>query len=203
MVTSSKPARRIPRQARRTAAVITASLLASGFSMANAIAETPQPGNDATEVTDNVPHQTADNSGESKQATADAATGQPDNPAGMTSTSEPTSESPASGQKPDAGQAQAGTEGAKEPTASETAGETKTNSSPECLPDSGRTPVPEIVGGITADNTIHIKGKDYCNAKGGGAKIAIKVDGKTSHTMGSQQRQKGGRYHLVPGCSRK
>ena len=114
MVTSSKPARRIPRRARRTAAVITASLLASGFSMANAIAETPQPGNDATEVTDNVPHQTADNSGESKQATADAATGQPDNPAGMTSTSEPTSESPASGQKPDAGQAQAGTEGAKE-----------------------------------------------------------------------------------------
>ena len=95
MVTSPKPARRIPRRARRTAAVITASLLASGFSMANAIAETPQPGNDATEVTDNVPHQTADNSGESKQATADAATGQPDNPAGMTSTSTPTSESPA------------------------------------------------------------------------------------------------------------
>ena len=50
MVTSPKPARRIPRRARRTAAVITASLLASGFSMANAIAETPQPGNDATEV---------------------------------------------------------------------------------------------------------------------------------------------------------
>lgn len=183
MVTSPKPARRIPRRARRTAAVITASLLTSGFSMANAIAETPQPGNDATEVTDNVPHQTADNSGESKQATADAATRQPDNPAGMTSTSEPTSESPASGQKTDAGQAQAGTEGAKEPTASETAGETKTNSSPECLPDSGRTPVPEIVGGITADNTIHIKGKDYCNAKGGGAKIAIKVDGKNTHRL--------------------
>lgn len=114
MVTSPKPARRIPRRARRTAAVITASLLASGFSMANAIAETPQPGNDATEVTDNVPHQTADNSGESKQATADAATGQPDNHADMTSTSTPTSESPASGPKPDAEQAQpTGTEGAK------------------------------------------------------------------------------------------
>ena len=86
MVTSPKPARRIPRRARRTAAVITASLLASGFSMANAIAETPQPGNDATEVTKqagNMPHQTADNSGESKQAATDAATGQPDNPAGI------------------------------------------------------------------------------------------------------------------------
>ena len=185
MVTSPKLVRRIPRQARRTAAVITASLLTSGFSMANAIAETPQPGNDAIEVTkqDNMPHQTADNSGESKQVTTDAATEPPDNHAGMTSTSEPTSESPASGQKPDAGQAQAGTEGAKEPAASETAGETKTNSSPECLPDSGRTPVPEIVGGITADNTIHIKGKDYCNAKGGGAKIAIKVDGKNTHRL--------------------
>lgn len=91
MVTSPKPARRIPRRARRTAAVITASLLASGFSMANAIAETPQPGNDATEVTDNVPHQTADNISESKQATTDAATDQPDNHAGMTSTSTPTS----------------------------------------------------------------------------------------------------------------
>ena len=184
MVTSPKPARRIPRRARRTAAVITASLLASGFSMANAIAETPQPGNDATEVTDNVPHQTADNISESKQATTDAATDQPDNHAGMTSTSEPTSESPASGQKPDAEQAQtAGTGGAKEPAASETADATKPNSSPECLPDSGRTPVPEIVGGITADNTIHIKGKDYCNAKGGGAKIAIKVDGKNTHRL--------------------
>ena len=184
MVTSPKPARRIPRRARRTAAVITASLLASGFSMANAIAETPQPGNDATEVTDNVPHQTADNISESKQATTDAATDQPDNHAGMTSTSTPTSESPASGQKPDAEQAQtAGTGGAKEPAASETADATKPNSSPECLPDSGRTPVPEIVGGITADNTIHIKGKDYCNAKGGGAKIAIKVDGKNTHRL--------------------
>ena len=179
MVTSPKPARRIPRRARRTAAVITASLLTSGFSMANAIAETPQPGNDATEVTDNVPHQTADNPGESKQATADAATGQPDNHADMTSTSTPTSESPASGPKPDT----AGTEGAKEPVASETAGETKPNSSPECLPDSGRTPVPEIVGGITADNTIHIRGKDYCNTKGGGAKVAIKVDGKNTHRL--------------------
>ena len=118
MVTSPKPARRIPRRARRTAAVITASLLTSGFSMANAIAETPQPGNDATEVTKqagNVLHETADNIGESKHATTDAATEPPDNHAGMTSTSEPTSESPASGQKPDAGQAQAGTEGAKEP----------------------------------------------------------------------------------------
>ena len=184
MVTSPKPARRIPRGARRTAAVITASLLASGFSMANAIAEIPQPGNDATEVTDNVPHQTADNSGESKQATADAATGQPNNHAGMTSTSTPTSESTASGPKPDAEQAQpTGTEGAKEPTASETADATKPNSSPECLPDSGRTPVPEIVGGVTADNTIHIRGKDYCNSKGGGAKIAIKVDGKNTHRL--------------------
>ena len=185
MVTSPKLVRRIPRQARRTAAVITASLLASGFSMANAIAETPQPGNDAIEVTkqDNVSNQTADNLGESKQVTADAATEQPGNHAGMTSTSEPTSELPASGQKPDAGQAQAGTEGAKEPAVPETADATKPNSSPECLPDSGRTPVHEIVGGITADNTIHIKGKDYCNAKGGGAKIAIKVDGKNTHRL--------------------
>ena len=187
MVTSPKPARRIPRRAQRTAAVITASLLASGFSMANAIAETPQPGNDATEVTKqagNMPHQTADNSGESKQAAADATTEQSDNRAGMTSTSTPTSESPASGPKPDAEQAQtAGTGGVKEPDTSETAGGAKSNPSPECLPDSGRTPVPEIVGGITADNTIHIRGKDYCNAKGGGAKVAIKVDGKNTHRL--------------------
>ena len=55
--------------------------------MANAIAETPQPGNDATEVTKqagNVPHETADNIGESKHATTDAATEPPDNHAGMT-----------------------------------------------------------------------------------------------------------------------
>ena len=186
MVTSPKLARRIPRRARRTAAVITASLLASGFSMANAIAETPQPGNYAIEVTkqaDNVSNQTADNLGESKQVTTDAATEQPANHAGMTSTSAPTSELPASGQKPDVGQAQAGTEGVKEPAVPETADATKPNSSPECLPDSGRIPVPEIVGGVTADNTIHIKGKDYCNSKGGGAKVAIKVDGKNTHRL--------------------